>query len=360
MNKTSIEWTHRPETGGAAGGFTWNPIRARLKVCPDCGHKHDLTARTCWQLQDIEGGTRRCLCETKQTGTFCTRISPGCTHCYASTINKRFGNGLEFTVPNLEKVEFFIDEKILEEPLRRKKPATIFVGDMFDLFHEAIPQEMVAEVLRVAWKLPRHTFQFLTKRAERMRRLVNAAQEHWSVEFGEWMWFGASVESQPYADARIPELFQTRCAVRFLSVEPMLEAVDLHGPRSMAMVDCGEAKCSNHSGLYCPLDDINWVICGGESGPGARPFNLAWAESLLEQCRAAGVPFFMKQVGGNPVGEGLGTAKVHHGKPEARYAQGSHARVLWDSKGGTMSEWPEHLRVREFPAEKLVPVEAGD
>jgi protein gp37 len=142
VNKTSIEWTHRPETGGANGGFTWNPIRARL----------------------IGSSPKT------RSGTFCTRISPGCTHCYASTINKRFGNGLEFTVPNLEKIEFFVDERMLEEPLRRKKPATIFVGDMFDLFHQAIPQEMVAEVLRVAWKLPRHTFQFLTKRAERLAR----------------------------------------------------------------------------------------------------------------------------------------------------------------------------------------------
>ena len=120
MNKTSIEWTHRPETGGEAGGFTWNPIRAKAAV-PN-GHR---------------------------AGTFCTRISPGCLHCYASTINKRFGNGLEFTVPNLEKVEFFIDEKILAEPLRRKKPATIFVGDMFDLFHEAIPKELIDRVFAV-------------------------------------------------------------------------------------------------------------------------------------------------------------------------------------------------------------------
>src|ERR1700676_606427 len=110
VNKTSIEWTHRPETGAAAGGFTWNPIRARLK---DASPK-------------------------ARSGTFCTRISPGCTHCYASTINKRFGTGAEYTVPNLAEHEFFIDDRILQEPVRRKKPATIFVGDMFDLFHEAI------------------------------------------------------------------------------------------------------------------------------------------------------------------------------------------------------------------------------
>ena len=254
MNRTSIEWTHRPETGGAAGGFTWNPIRARVK-------------------------------ETGKTGTFCTHASPGCLHCYAEAIGLRFGTGLAFNVPNLEKIEFFIDEKILEEPLRRKKPATIFVGDMFDLFHEAIPQEMVAEVLRVAWKLPRHTFQFLTKRAERMRRLVNAAQEHWRVEFGEWMWFGASVESQPYADERIPELLQTRCAVRFLSVEPMLGPVKLE-----TWLYDGYYELKHAPG-------IDWVICGGESGHGARPMHPEWARAVRDECVAAHRAFFFKQWG---------------------------------------------------------------
>lgn len=322
MNKTSIEWTHRPETGEAAGGFTWNPIRARLIA--DASDECDCPCELCAPGNPHCG---RKPCDAIKVGTFCTRISPGCTNCYASVINKRFGSGLEYTVPNLEKVEFFIDEKILEQPLKRKKPATIFVGDMFDLFHEQIPQEMVAEVFRVAWKLPRHTFQFLTKRAERMRRLVNAAQGHWQVEFGNWMWFGVSVESQPYADARIPELLQTRCAVRFLSVEPMLEAVDLDITNALG---CGD---SNHKedgigGGMCR--GVDWVICGGESGPGARPFNLAWAESLQEQCKTTGVAFFMKQVGSFPL-----------------TTEGVALRVK--SRGGNPSEWPTSLRVREFP-----------
>jgi protein gp37 len=297
MNRTSIEWTHRPETGGAAGGFTWNPIRARTPR-GNIGTVNDV-----------------------KVGTFCTRISPGCTNCYASTINKRFGNGLEYTVPNLEKVEFFISEKILEEPLRRKKPATIFVGDMFDLFHEAIPTEFIAEVLRVAVKTPRHTFQFLTKRADRMLTLVRGAQQHWRQRFPEHMWFGVSVESQKYADERIPLLLQTPAAVRFLSVEPMLEAVKL-------------------TELYGGM--VDWVICGGESGPGARPFNLAWAESLQAQCKTAGVAFFMKQCGSYP----------------GRWGEGALCDLgpirMRDRKGGDPSEWPEALRVREFPAERLV------
>lgn len=282
MNKTSIEWTD----------LTWNPIRARLK---GASHK-------------------------ARSGTFCTRISPGCTHCYASTINKRFGNGLEYTVPNLEQVEFFVDERILGEPLKLRKPSRIFVGDMFDLFHEAIPGAMIAEVLRVAWKLPRHTFQFLTKRADRMQRIVSLMYDEWEgmliTEPREHLWFGVSVEDQPRADERIPFLQATRAAVRFLSVEPQLEEV------------------------RPALRKVSWVICGGESGPGARPFNLAWAESLLAQCRAAGVPFFMKQLGSQPCCDWQ-FADRHPAKPCFPFN---------DRKGGDPAEWPEQLRVREFPA----------
>lgn len=308
MNQTSIEWCNRPETRGPVGAKTWNPIRANLKG-PHAPRPH--------------------------SGTFCTRISPGCQHCYASTINKRFGNGLEFTVPNLERIEFFLDEHILEEPVKQKKPCTIFVGDMFDLFHEAIPAEFIAEVFRVALKTPRHTFQFLTKRAERMRKLVNYAQEYWGVKFGEHMWFGVSVEDNERALDRIPSLQETRAAVRFLSIEPQLEAVDLWSPRYRFK--------GSHTSAFAWGEGINWVICGGESGPGARPFNLAWAESLQKQCAAANVPFFMKQIGSNPwlpndMWRGLTPPKIR------------------DRKGGNPAEWPEHLRVREFPARQKAEV----
>jgi protein gp37 len=357
MNKTSIEWTHRPETGGAAGGFTWNPIRARLNICPGikrangtdipCGHRHDLAHRVCQH----DG----CLCDRKQTGTFCTRISPGCVHCYASTINIRFGNGLEFVVTNLSNIEFFIDEKILSEPLRRKKPATIFAGDMFDLFHEAIPDEMIAQVFNVmccatvgcnkrhkhiaeCWIGDGHTFQVLTKRADRMQRLISTwfadCIESWSGDSPLCLaqeakvppaniWLGVSVESQKYADERIPLLQQTPAAIRFLSVEPQLEDIWLE-PHLMGQTSCGRP---------------DWVICGGESGPGARPFNLAWAESLRDQCKAADVAFFMKQIGSRPV------VTVRDETVTPRF---------WDSKGGDMSEWPESLRIREFPTEVKV------
>lgn len=327
MNKTSIEWTD----------FTWNPIRARLKTI----------------ITDADG--RDANGDKLRTGTFCTRISPGCTNCYASIINKRFGNGLEYTVPNLERVEFFLDEQILAEPLKRKKPASIFVGDMFDLFHEAIPDALIAQVFRVICEVAhRHTFHVLTKRAERMQRLIsNEFLWPYSNWPNEHVWLGVSVESQKYADERIPFLERTPAAVRFLSVEPMLEAVDLRGPRSAAIVDCGEPKCSNHSGLYSPLDRIDWVICGGESGHGARPFNLAWAESLLKQCRSANVPFFMKQMGSN--------AHWQHDDARCSHETGqcSAGRLAsTDPKGGDPAEWPDHVRVREFPLQKVEVVSA--
>lgn len=316
MQKTSIEWTHRPGTVG----MTWNPIRARIK-----------------------GQSPKA-----RTGTFCTKISPGCTNCHASVINKRFGTGLSFTVPNLEIHEFVLDERFLAQPIQQKKPATIFVGDMFDLWHEAIPAEMIAEVLRVALKTPRHTFQFLTKRAERMQRTVNFAQEHWGVKFGEHMWFGVSVEDQTYADARIPFLQDTKCAVHFLSVEPMLAEVNLS---LYLQPDCVAFNGISGEGTY--IHGIDWVICGGESGPGARPFNLAWAESLLTQCQSAHVPFFMKQLGSKPF------LRREQGPTETKLPGGSmrFASLVYEStiplrdrKGGDPLEWPEHLRVREFPA----------
>ena len=220
------------------------------------------------------------------------------------------------------------------------------------MFHEAIPQEMVAEVLRVAWKLPRHTFQFLTKRAERMRRLVNAAQEHWRVEFGEWMWFGASVESQPYADERIPELLQTRCAVRFLSVEPMLGPVKLE-----TWLYDGYYELKHAPG-------IDWVICGGESGHGARPMHPEWARAVRDECVAAHRAFFFKQWGEwrpteQPCIRGQHTSDGIFMLPNGQWGcQGD----WWDGKAMAMErigknkagaildgrEW------REFPAERLV------
>jgi protein gp37 len=320
VQKTKIEWTDA----------SWNPVRARRT---DTGAP----------LRMRHGNPEPLV------GTFCTRISPGCTHCYASTINKRFGNGLEYTVPNLEKVEFFIDENILEDPLRRKKPTKIFVGDMFDLFHEAIPRQLIRQVFEVIHKADWHTFQILTKRAAIMREFLSA---WWGTDgFDKHVHCGVSVEDQQRADERILLLLQTPAAVRWLSVEPMLEAVTLDSEnwKGAHALGCGDDNHKDSPDGMCR--GVDWVVCGGESGPGARPFNLAWAESLLEQCRAAGVPFFMKQVGTNPVGEFFSLTKYPTRGEKTNMRE---RRFVLDTKGGVMAEWPEHLRVRQFPSPKRV------
>jgi len=327
MNKTSIEWTHRPGTTG----MTWNPIRFR----------------------DANG----------TVGWACTHASPGCVNCYAEAINKRLGTGLPFNVPSLKAGEFFLDEKILQQPLKTKKPCTIFVGDMFDLFHEAIPAEMITSVFEVMEAAEQHTFQVLTKRASRIDPVLYGEEGHSYLGGGDYVgnvWMGVSVESQKYADERIPLLLQTPAAVRFLSVEPQLEVVDLRrviDPRFGTCLDIDALsgiathKDDNHS--TTPTDKIDWVICGGESGPHARPFNLAWAESLRDQCKAAGVAFFMKQAGSKPF--------IHRFRKDVDFKDErmsvkigsieiSHRGFkMKDRKGGDPSEWPESLRVREFP-----------
>jgi protein gp37 len=296
MNRTTIEWTHRPGTVG----MTWNPIRARFK--------------------DDVGNILK--------GWACTHASPGCLHCYAETINRRFGTGLPFSVPALSRIEFYLDEKILQEPLKTKKPCTIFVGDMFDLFHEAIPADFIGHVWAVMAQCPQHTFQVLTKRAAEMCDDLRCADAVYGP-LDTWplpnVWCGVSVESQKYADERIPLLLETPAAVRFLSVEPLLEEVDL----GTWLYD-GYHNCEHAPG-------VKWVICGGESGPHSRPFNLAWAESLREQCKQADVAFFFKQAGSNP-------------EWPNEYWKGLQPPKLKDRKGGDPSEWPESLRVREWPA----------
>jgi protein gp37 len=199
---------------------------------------------------------------------------------------------------------------------------------------------------------PQHTFQVLTKRADEMLDLLSHADAAYGP-FDQWplpnVWCGVSVEDQQRADERIPLLLRTPAAVRFLSVEPMLEAVRLdecapyvlNGNESNpGVLNAFNATCHHPATfMYAPealgnANGISWVICGGESGPGARPFNLAWAESLQKQCKAAGVPFFMKQLGSYP-----GTGPMDELK----------LVLTENSKGGDPAEWPEALRVRKFP-----------
>jgi protein gp37 len=201
----------------------------------------------------------------------CTRISPGCARCYAETFAERFRG-----VPGHPYEQGFdlrlVPEK-LAEPLTWAKSKRVFVNSMSDLFHKDVPAEYIERVCRVMAAAPWHVFQVLTKRADRMRELL-AGRLRFAAELG-YVWWGVSVENRAHGLPRIDLLRTTPAAVRFLSVEPLLE--DL-GP-----VD---------------LTGIDWVIVGGESGAGARPLRAEWVRSLREQCQAAGVPFFFKQWGG--------------------------------------------------------------
>jgi len=202
----------------------------------------------------------------------------------------------------------------LSQPLRWKKPRRVFVDSMSDLFHPDVPVGFLDRVFAVMADTPRHTFQILTKRPARMKRYLAYDQPPKNV------WLGTSVEDQTTADERIPHLVQTPAAVRFLSCEPLLGTVDVTG------------------GPW-----LDWVIVGGESGPRARPCNVEWIREIVRQCREAGVPCFVKQLGAKPY-DLAGDSLCDDGSvPVGAYLD------LHSCKGGDMSEWPEDLRVREYP-----------
>jgi protein gp37 len=201
----------------------------------------------------------------------CTKISPGCKHCYAETFAERF-RGVKG-----HPYEFGFDLRLvpakLGEPLRWRRPRMIFVNSMSDLFHERIPDSYIIAVARVMVAAKWHTFQVLTKRSERLRNLLRSKLQFATAQ--PHIWWGVSVEDRKYGLPRVEHLRSAAAAVRFLSVEPLLE-------------DLGRLN----------LDGIDWVIVGGESGPGARPLKKPWVISIRDECQRSRVPFFFKQWGG--------------------------------------------------------------
>jgi protein gp37 len=216
---------------------------------------------------------------------------------------------------------------------------------MSDLFHEAVPDDFIDQVFAVMCWARHHTFLVLTKRPERMRAYMQSrVRREWVPPAGTvppHVWLGVSVEDQATADARIPVLLETPAAVRWVSAEPLLGPIDL-----IAWVS------PSPGGLY-------WVVIGGESGPFARPFDLAWARDISAQCAAAGVPVFVKQLGAKPVDSDYLAGRA---APEDRRsieratALGRpldcqpNLVLLNDRKGGDMAEFPRELQVREYPA----------
>ena len=210
--------------------------------------------------------------------TGCTKISPGCAHCYAATIAERF-RGVPGH-PYEQGFDLQLRPERLEQPLRWRKPRTIFVNSMSDLFHPEVPERYIADVFEVMAAASRHRFQVLTKRAERLAQLAS------SLPWPDRIWMGVSVEYQRWT-TRIDHLRGTPAAIKFLSCEPLL------GP------------------LNLDLNGIDWVIVGGESGARARPMKADWARSIRDQCKDTGTPFFFKQWGSrNASGKWVGKKRA--------------------------------------------------
>lgn len=285
----------------------------------------------------------------------CSRVSAGCAHCYAERTAARFaGQGqpyhglavLDERGPRWTGEVRLVPEH-LDDPLLWRRPRRIFVNSMSDLFHESLDGPTTARIFAVMARATRHTFQCLTKRADRMREIVSdpafanevhklvlqsdlddkrVIEERWPLPN---VWLGVSVEHQEAADERIPHLLATPAAVRWLSVEPMLGPVDLGvsvWPQCQAPTqEAHDRDC--HGGLACDERSVDWVVIGGESGAGARAMRSEWAQAVVDQCRVAMIPVFMKQMG-------------------SVYAKDFGMN---DRAGKTLSEFPVALQVREYP-----------
>lgn len=285
----------------------------------------------------------------------CSVVSPGCANCYAMKMAARLDRMGQERYAGLTRTSkagavwtgklALAPEHTLTQPLRWSRPRLIFVNSMSDLFHESVPDGWIDEVFAVMALAPQHTFQLLTKRSTRMReycsdpavgrRIGEAVCEQWGtrqstrvvliapgqdenaappgprVYLGAWplpnVWPGVSAEDQTRADERVPDLLATPAAVRFVSAEPLLGRIDFRDYLKIgACRGCGfrgsmgdafprrDAQCPACGVISTTLD---WIIVGGESGPGARPMHPAWARSIRDQCAAAGVAFFFKQWG---------------------------------------------------------------
>ncbi len=325
----------------------------------------------------------------------CSIVSPGCTNCYAmrwayarmDQPHNQFPHYRGTTMASKAggvwtgKVSI-APEHILLKPLSWKKPRTIFVNSMGDLFHEDVPNEWIDRVFAVMALCPQHTLQVLTKRSARMRAYLESIQrefdgspdrlnerfgEHcvqfsgspcaagWFEEEVNWplpnVWLGVSAERQQEADARIPDLLATPAAVRFVSAEPLLGPIDftriptacLAAPiaccRDQAKLDAlrGIQWCQRAGAYGYPKNDhlpqgLNWIIVGGESGNGARPMVLGWAKEIVRQCKAAGVAVFVKQMGSYPTNR-----------------EGQRCPHIKHKKGADITEWTAELQIREMP-----------
>jgi protein gp37 len=329
----------------------------------------------------------------------CTKVSPGCAHCYAETLNHRWGKDnwgkgkprRRTSEANWRKpiawnkaAPFFVECVNCGWRGDQRKPCScsykfhtkarprVFCQSIADWLDDEVPIEWLADLLKLIHDTPNLDWLLLTKRPENWAGRLEAADAvlknesvwHWRYEDvpPENVWIGTSVEDQQRANERIPELLKIPANVRFLSVEPMLEEIGLI--RFFAECECGYGhgftSCPNTGRVAMSCDKcgckdhrpkIGWAIFGGESGPGARPCNVEWIFDGVRQCEVAGVATFVKQLGAMPVADNANRMDWPEGTHTKGYGEGAAACrfLLSDKKGGDMSEWPEDLRIREFP-----------
>lgn len=272
--------------------------------------------------------------------TGCEKVSPGCDHCYAETFAERWRDIPGHYFENGFSVQLRPGK--LEQPLRWQRPRRVFVNSMSDLFHKDVPDEYIACAFVIMAATPRHTYQLLTKRHARMKALLSsdefqakcffaAASRGLDLEGAPWplpnVWLGVSAEDQHWANLRVPALLHTPAAVRFVSAEPLLGPLGLRPGEWLPPLG-GGPRANLSRPWEAPGPALDWVIIGGESGPGARPMGTGWAQWLALQVKGTGTPVFVKQLG-SALGKELGAGP----------------------KGGDWDAWPEDLRVREYPRE---------
>lgn len=319
----------------------------------------------------------------------CSRVSEGCRHCYAETVAHRFsGPGQPYgglTTKGKWNGTIRVVEEHLLDPLRWRRPRRVFVNSMSDLFHENVSDVTIDRIFAVM-ALAGHVFQVLTKRPERMLTYMHgrSLEARWMdacvtvlksspslmdrkycvlAQREPWVplrnvWLGVSVEDQATADARVPLLLQTPASLRFVSAEPLLGPVDLRRRWLGIGADCDacqrrdmvtdEDGCCQSCGVDALWHGLDWVIVGGESGSGARPCRVQWIRDVVQQCRAASVSVFVKQLGALPEGDPRPPVAVDP-VTGARTLTVMQVVEIRDRKGANPAEWPEDLRVQQFP-----------
>ena len=251
--------------------------------------------------------------ETWNPVTGCTPISEGCQNCYAERMAKRLAGRFGYPADDPFRPGTYHEDKFIQ-PTRWRKPRRIFVCSMGDIFHEDVPDWLINKVsAMMAHPMSggaHHTYMLLTKRPERLF-VIGGRPEH----FKDWpnIWLGVTAENQARADERARTLIKVPAAVRFLSVEPILERIDLFQAGAFVGGPCGGGGDSGPV-EYDVTANIDWVICGPETGPGARPFQYDWARDLRDQCRAVGVPFFYKKHDHQDTPEDLRIAELPKGR----------------------------------------------